>query len=161
LHDIQPEAVEMERRRAYWRRIAVVTLGVTLCVAGLGRAQFTSMSDRSRSMLEGHWQSCRDADGHYSERVYDGKWPGMPPFELHMGPFHEFALFKGIQDYHRDHNAAENLLRPHKIELQGGTARHMWDVAGLRFEATLAGGSSDRCESWYVTLKRSTTPSSD
>src|SRR4029453_16778267 len=101
-----------------------------------------------------HWQSCRDVDGQYTERVYDGKWPGMAPFELHMGPFHEFALFKGIQDDHRDHAAGENLLHPHKVELQGGTARHVWDVAGLHFEATLAGGSSDKCESWYLTLKR-------
>ena len=152
----------MGRRGANWRRIVVVTVGACLGVAGLSRAQFTSMSDRSRSMLEGHWQSCRDADGHYSERVYDGKWPGIAPFELHMGPFHEFGLFKGIQDDHRDHAAGENLLRPHKIEPKGGSARHTWDVAGLHLEATLAGGSSDQCESWYLTLRRSTTsPSSN
>ena len=146
----------MDRRRSTWRRIAVVTVGACLCVTGLSRAQFTSLSDRSQAMLEGNFQSCRDADGQYSERVYDGKWPGIPPFELHLGPFHEFALFKGIQDGHRDHNSPENLLRPHKVELNGGTARQTWDVAGLHFEATLAGGSSEQCESWYVILKRST-----
>jgi hypothetical protein len=47
--------------------------------------------------LDGNWQSCRETGGEYSERVYDGKWPGLPPFELHMGPYHEFALFRGIQ----------------------------------------------------------------
>ena len=149
----------MGRRRANWR-IAVVTIGVCLGVAGLSRAQFSSMSDRSRSMLEGNWQSCRDGAGQYSERVYDGKWPGVPPFELHMGPFHDFALFRGIQDAHRSHDASENLLRPHTIELKGGSARQAWDVAGLHFEATLAGGSSDQCESWYITLRRSTVSSS-
>ena len=148
------------KRRSTWRRIAGVTVGICLCVAGLSRAQFTSMSDRSRSMLEGNWQSCRDADGKYSERVYDGKWQGIPPFELHMGPFHDFALFRGIQDDHRSHDASDNLLQPHTIELKGGSARQTWDVAGLHFEATLAGGSSDQCESWYVTLRRSTVSSS-
>jgi hypothetical protein len=137
-------------------------MGVFFCVAALGRAQFTSMSDRAGSKLEGQWQSCRDAEGNYEERVYDGKWPGMPPFELHMGPFHEFALFRGIQDEHRSHNTAENLLKPYRIELQGGQARQTWDIAGLRFEATLAGGSGDQCESWFITLKRSSTiPSSE
>jgi len=111
-------------------------------------------------MLEGNWQSCRDADGKYSERVYDGKWQGIPPFELHMGPFHDFALFRGIQDDHRSHDASDNLLQPHTIELKGGSARQTWDVAGLHLEATLAGGSSDQCESWYVTLRRSTVSSS-
>jgi len=146
----------MDGRGSTWRRIAVVTLGVCLCVAGLSRAQFMSMTDHSTAMLEGNWQSCRDADGQYSERVYDGKWPGMPQFELHFGPFHEFALFKGIQDEHRDHNSAENLLRPYKIEMRGGMAKQVWDVAGLHFEATLAGGSVEQCESWYVLLRRST-----
>ena len=150
----------MSRRRTNGRVIAAVTIASCLCVAGLGRAQFSSLSDRSRSMLEGNWQSCRDQDGSYSERVYDGKWPGIAPFELHMGPFHDFALFQGIQNDHRDHNSPENLLQPHTLELKGGSARHSWDVAGLRFEAVLAGGSVDRCESWYVTLKRSTNSSS-
>ena len=146
----------MDGRGSTWRRIAVVALGVWLGAAGLGRAQFMSMTDHSTAMLEGNWQSCRDGDGQYSERVYDGKWPGMPQFELHFGPFHEFALFKGIQDEHRDHNSAENLLRPYKIEMRGGMAKQVWDVAGLHFEATLAGGSVEQCESWYVLLRRST-----
>ena len=151
----------MGRRGANWRRIAVVTVGLCLGAAGLGRAQFMSMSDRSTSMLEGNWQSCRDGDGQYSERVYDGKWPGIAPFELHMGPFHDFALFRGIQDGHRSHDASDNLLQPHTVELKGGTAHQVWDAAGLHFEARLAGGSSDQCESWYITLRRSSvSPSS-
>ena len=68
----------------------------------------------SRALLEGNWQSCREGDGQYSERVYDGKWPGIGPFELHMGPYHEFALFRGIQDAHRDHNSSDNLLKPYQ-----------------------------------------------
>jgi hypothetical protein len=32
-----------------------------------------SFSDHTRAMLEGNWQSCRETDGQYGERVYDGK----------------------------------------------------------------------------------------
>jgi hypothetical protein len=123
----------MARRKLKWR-ITAVTMACCLGLAALGRAQFTSLSDRSRSMLEGNWQSCREADGQYGERVYDGRWPGMSPFELHMGPHHEFAFFRGIQDGHRDHNSHENLLRPFNIEPRGQSARHSWDVAGLRLQ---------------------------
>lgn len=149
----------MVRRRAKWFAIACITVGSCLGAAQLSRAQFVPLTDRSRAMLEGNWQSCREADGRYSERVYDGRWPGVPPFELHMGPYHEFALFRGVQDAHREHSSAENLLRPYNIELSGGTARHTWDVAGLHLEVTLAGGSQEQCESWYVTLRRSSSSS--
>ena len=112
-------------------------------------------------MLEGNWQSCREADGQYSERVYDGKWPGLPPFELHMGPYHEFALYRGIQEAHRDHRSSENLLQPSNIDVVGNRARQSWDVAGLHLEVSLAGGSREDCESWFVSLKRSRSTSSN
>ena len=141
------------------QRIAAITVAVCLGIATFVQAQFTSVSDRSRAMLEGNWQSCRETDGQYGERVYDGKWPGMGGFELHMGPYHEFALFRGIQDVHRDHNSSDNLLKPFNIELRGRSARHSWDEAGLHLEVALAGGSRDDCESWYVTVQRSATAS--
>ncbi len=130
--------------------VAAVSLGS----ATTGRAQFRPFSDHTRAMLEGNWQSCRESDGEYGERVYDGRWPGFPPFELHMGPYHEFALFRGIQDDHRDHASAENLLKPFRLELRGNSARQSWDVDGLHLEVTLAGGSREECESWFVTLRR-------
>jgi hypothetical protein len=111
-------------------------------------------------MLEGNWQSCREADGQYGERVYDGKWAGLAPFELHMGPYHEFALFRGIQDDHREHASADNLLKPYNIEISGNRARQTWDVAGMHLEVALAGGSREDCESWFVLLKRADTTSS-
>ena len=150
----------MRQRSSRPMTMAAIAVGLCLGLTTPGHAQFTSLSDRSKSMLEGNWQSCRDASGQYSERVYDGKWTGLAPFELHMGPLHEFALFRGIQDEHRDHNSSENLLQPHAIEPHGGSARHSWDVAGLHLDVTLAGGSLDTCESWYVTLRRSTMTSS-
>jgi hypothetical protein len=139
--------------------MAAITAGLCLGAAGSSHAQFTSMTDHSTAMLEGNWQSCREQGGQYSERVYDGKWAGLQPFELHMGPYHEFALFQGIQDDHRDHTSADNLLRPFNVELVGSNAHQSWDVAGLHFDVKLAGGSREECESWYVTLKRSTTSS--
>ena len=117
------------------------------------------MTDHSTAMLEGNWQSCREEGGQYSERVYDGKWAGLQPFELHLGPYHEFALFQGIQDEHRDHTSAGNLLHPFNIELIGNSAHQSWDVAGVHLDVKLAGGSREECESWYVTLKRSPTSS--
>jgi hypothetical protein len=142
----------MTRRQGRWLRIGGLTLAACVGAATLGDAQFTSHNDRSRAMLEGNWQSCRESDGQYSERVYDGRWAGIAPFELHMGPYHDFALFRGIQDAHREHDSAENLLRPHTVELLGNRARHTWDIPGLHLEVRLAGGSRDECESWYVTL---------
>jgi len=149
----------MGERRRRVALIAALTIAACVGAARFSRAQFTPLTDRTTAMLEGNWQSCREDGGRYTERVYDGRWSGLPPFELHMGPSREFALFRGIQDDHRDHNSAENLLRPYKVELSGGAARHSWDVAGLHLDVTLAGGSREECESWYVTLKRSTVSS--
>jgi hypothetical protein len=151
----------MTRRMSKWQLVSAFTVAGCLGAAALGRAQFTSFNDRSRTMLEGNWQSCREADGQYSERVYDGKWPGLPPFELHMGPYHEFALYRGIQEAHRDHRSSENLLQPSNIDVVGNRARQSWDVAGLHLEVSLAGGSREDCESWFVSLKRSRSTSSN
>jgi len=142
------------------QRTAILTVAACLGAAALGHAQlFRPFTDRSNAMLEGNWQSCREGDGQYAERVYDGKWPGLEPFELHMGPYHEFALFRGIQDDHRGHDSADNLLRPFTVQLSGNQAHHVWDAAGLHLEVRLAGGSREDCESWFVTLKRSETSS--
>jgi hypothetical protein len=141
------------RRLKGWMILAGAA-AVCLGSATVGRAQFRPFSDHTRAMLEGNWQSCRESDGGYGERVYDGRWSGFAPFELHMGPYHEFALFRGIQDEHRDHASAENLLKPFRLELRGNSARQSWDVDGLHLEVTLAGGSREECESWFVTLRR-------
>src|SRR2546426_410351 len=71
----------MTRRAANWQLVGAVTVAACLGAAALGRAQFTSFNDRSRAMLEGHWQSCREADGQYGERVYDGTRPVERPID--------------------------------------------------------------------------------
>lgn len=119
-------------------------------------AQFTSYSRNPRNILEGNWQSCREADGAYSERIYEHVTvvDGVPRFELHMGPRREFALFAGVQEEHRPHDSPANLLQPYRLTGEGNLAQHEWKVANLnvRFTATLAGGSRSDCESWYVLL---------
>ena len=142
------------RRGAGWPLIVAAT--VSLCLGGTAAAdpQFTSFSDRSRAVLEGNWQSCREADGQYAERVWDARIPGYEPFEFHMGPYHEFALFRGIQDGHRDHRSADNLLHPYNLEVVNGLGKQTWEVAGLAIDVVLAGGSREDCESWVVSLRR-------
>ena len=144
-------------------RSALVTGAVVACLgtARFATAQFTSFSDRTHAILEGNWQSCRDAAGQYSERVYDNTLPGIGPFELHLGPNREFALFLGIQEEHRPHDSAGNLLRPYTVVIAQNRARQEWEVAGLHLEVALAGGSRTECESWYIMLRRVEQPSSN
>src|SRR5215813_5742255 len=124
-------------------------------------AQFTSYSRNSRNILEGNWQSCREADGRYGERVYDHVVNGVPQFEVHMGPKREFAIFAGVQDAHRDHESPANLLQPYRLDGEGNLAKHEWKIPSLNlvFTATLAGGARSDCESWYILLAPLNAPS--
>ena len=116
---------------------------------------YRPFSNDPRNVLEGNWQSCRERDGTYAERVYDHVVNGVGQFEVHMGPRREFAIFKGVQDSHREHDAAENLLKPFRVAFENGRAQQRWEVPALNlaFTVTLAGGSRTDCESWYVLLE--------
>jgi len=72
-----------------------------------------------------------------------------------MGPRREFAIFKGVQDAHRDHESPDNLLKPFRVAMDAGRAKQQWEIPSLnlRFTATLAGGSRTDCESWFVLLE--------
>jgi hypothetical protein len=145
------------------QRFAGVTrLLMGLCAAAMlvaappASAQvFRPFTSDSRHILEGNWQSCRNADGSYAERVYDHLVNGVPQFEVHMGPRREFAIFKGIQDAHREHQSPENLLKPFTVAMDAGRAKHRWEIPSLNlaFTVTLAGGSRTDCESWFVLLE--------
>ena len=118
-------------------------------------AQFTPFSHSSRAVLEGNWQSCREADGRYAERVYDHMVNGVGRFEVHMGPRREFAIFRGVQEQHREHDSPDNLLKPFRVEMEGSRAKQRWTVPSLNLAltVTLAGGSRMECESWYLVLE--------
>jgi hypothetical protein len=150
----------MLRQGTKWQLVTAFTVAACLGIAAIGLAQFRPMTDHRQALLEGNWQSCREEDGQYGERVYDGKWAGLVPFELHLGPYHEFALFRGIQDEHRDHRSTDNLLKPFTVEMRANAARQTWDVDNLHLEVVLAGGSREECESWYLTLRRTDTTAS-
>jgi hypothetical protein len=140
--------------KASWLLTGVCAAAMLLA-ARPASPQFTSFKGSSRSILEGHWQSCRESDGRYSERVYDHVVNGAGQFELHMGPRREFAIFKGVVDEHRDHQSPDNLLKPFRVELDGGRAKQRWDVPSLNLAltVTLAGGSRMDCESWFIVLE--------
>ena len=145
------------------RRCLVAALTTAICLTAhhSSSSQFTSSTDRSRAILEGNWQSCRESEqDDYAERIYDGTAPGVGRFELHLGPYHDFALFRGIQEGHRDHDGPDNLLTPHVVSVANGRGSHKWTAAGLVFDVTLAGGSRDDCESWWITLRRADSNSS-
>src|SRR5262249_50736749 len=65
----------------------LVALSVLVCgsnaAAALGPAlsQFTPFHSDTTKILEGNWQSCRENDGQYSERVYDHVVNGVGKFE--------------------------------------------------------------------------------
>src|SRR5689334_8472310 len=70
-------------------RFAWLLIGVCASVASLGvhpsAAQlFRPFSNDTRNILEGNWQSCRERDGSYAERVYDHVVNGVGQFEVHM-----------------------------------------------------------------------------
>ena len=119
-------------------------------------SRFNSTSSSLKNVLEGNWQSCQElATGRYGERVYDHVVNGVGQFEVHMGPKHEFAIFRNVQDEHRAHDSADNLLQPYDVELVASRARQRWEIPSLRlaFTVTLAGGSRTDCESWYIVLE--------
>jgi hypothetical protein len=117
--------------------------------------QFTPQTSSGNNILEGHWQSCQDqGTGRYQERVYDHVVNGVPQFEVHLGPRREFAIFKGVQDEHREHDAPENLLKPFRVSMEGTRARRRWEIPSLNLAFTVAmgGGSRTDCENWYILL---------
>ena len=119
-------------------------------------SQFTSFSKDPKNILEGNWQSCMQRDGTYTERVYDHMVNGVGLFEVHMGPRREFAIFKGVQEEHRPHESADNLLAPsYIVVMDASRAKQVWEIPelNLKFTVTLAGGSRTDCDSWFILLE--------
>lgn len=133
----------------------------TFGTAAPAAAQFVRISGNPHNILEGNWQSCQEANGQYTERVYDHVVNGVPQFEVHLGPKREFGLFEGVQDDHREHNSEANLLKPYRVPLQGMRARQRWEIPSMKlaFTVALGGGARTDCESWYIVLEPLDKPS--
>jgi hypothetical protein len=138
------------------RVVCGIVAAVMLVCAPMLLAQFSPQTSSSRNILEGHWQSCLDmTTGRYAERVYDHMVNGVGQFEVHLGPRREFAIFKGVQDEHRDHGSPDNLLKPYRVMMDGTRAGRRWSVPSLNLvlTVTLGGGSRTDCENWFILLE--------
>ena len=145
----------MRRSLAKLLTVAGVLTLVALARPDAATAQeWISYSSDPRNILEGNWQSCQQRDGRYAEKIYDHYVNGVPQFEVHLGPRREFAIFKGVQDEHREHEVAENLLKPFRVAMEGTRAQRRWEIPSLNlvFTVALGGGSTMDCESWYILL---------
>lgn len=123
--------------------------------------EWISYNSDPRNILEGNWQSCQQSDGRYAEKIYDHFVNSVPQYEVHLGPRREFAIFKGVQEEHREHESRQNLLQPYRVLMEGSRARQHWDVPSLNlsFTVSLGGGSTTDCESWYIILAPLDKPS--
>jgi len=153
--DMHMQGNRARHAKSGWPAVGVLALFVFL-LAQPAHTQFLPFPASKGHIVEGNWQSCREDDGRYSERVYDHIVNGAGLFEVHLGPRREFALFKGVQDAHRAHASAENLLKPWNVEMENNRAKQRWEIPslGLVFSVTLGGGSRTDCESWYVLLEQ-------
>ena len=135
-------------------KLLTQALGLTLGVltAALAEAQYTPFHHDPKLLLEGNWQSCFDERaGQFDEKIYDQPQLDL---EVHLGPGDEFAIFKGIQDEHRDHRSPDNLLQPFRVR----EPRQRWDLPQLVFEVARAGGSRHNCRSFWITLEPKRQP---
>ena len=141
--------------RFFWLLTGVFAVAFGVASRPADAQLYRPFSNDPRHVLEGNWQSCRDRDGQYAERVYDHVVNGVGKYEVHMGPRREFAIFAGVQDVHREHESADNLLKPFRVSMDAGRAKQRWDIPSLNlaFTVTLAGGSRTDCESWFILLE--------
>ena len=157
VHGFPSERSTVRQRfaRPAWLLIGVCASAALFGVNPVSAQVYRPFTNDARNILEGNWQSCRDRDGTYAERVYDHVVNGVGQFEVHMGPRREFAIFKGVQDAHREHDSPENLLKPFRVTFENGRAKQRWEIPSLNlaFTATMAGGSRTDCESWYLLLE--------
>jgi hypothetical protein len=147
--------VRLPTARFFWLLTGVFAVAFGVASRPADAQLYRPFSNDPRHVLEGNWQSCRDRDGQYAERVYDHVVNGVGKYEVHMGPRREFAIFAGVQDVHREHESADNLLKPFRVAMDAGRAKQRWDIPSLNlaFTVTLAGGSRTDCESWFILLE--------
>jgi hypothetical protein len=74
------------RLRCSSRPLIGALVGALVLAAGPASSQFTPFDHDAATILEGNWQSCREPDGRFTERVSDHVVNGVGRFEVHMGP---------------------------------------------------------------------------
>lgn len=128
---------------------------------------------RPGEILKGNWQSCKQEHvlftpefqvvSGYAERIFDYDVNGVWKWSFHMGPYHEFALYKASKDPtqinydNHDHTQVTNLLGPgYTVTPDYSRGRREWSILDLRLHVSvvMAGGSRDDCESFFVLIRR-------
>jgi len=114
----------------------------------------------TRVILNGVWQSCRETEGGYAERIYEYRILGKYQWEFHMGPYHEFGLYRQPQPDDHQHDTPSNLLKPdyHIIPhvWNSNLIDNDWNVPTLKLtvSAHAAGGSLDDCETVIIRITK-------
>lgn len=108
---------------------------------------------------QGNWQSCKDSDGLWGERVLEHVQLGVYQWELHMGPEDEFALYaQKVDGPDHVHSEQDNLLGPaYRVgDVSTWRGKRNWSVSKLHLwlSITEAGGSRSDCRSFYIRIER-------
>src|SRR5471030_2294551 len=84
LHGTSRERGTVRQRLASSVWLLILVASASLLGSRPAAAQlFRPFTNDSRNILEGNWQSCREPDGQYAERVYDHVVNGVGVFEVH------------------------------------------------------------------------------
>ena len=131
---------------------AIITIGLLLQL-------WTSFKDPAdtKAILDGHFQSCTIPEDGYGEIAYDHYVNGKQLWSFHLGPFDDWALFKGTEPDGDDHDSPLNLLAAHHaLSLPTINGARQWSVPSLKLWISVVqgGGSRDQCMGWYVRVER-------
>ena len=142
LHGFPSERSTVRQRfaRSAWLLIGVCALAA-MFAARPAAAQFSGRSPTTPAIFSKATGSrAATATARYAERVYDHVVNGVGQFEVHMGPRREFAIFKGVQDAHREHDSPDNLLKPFRVTFENGRAKQRWEIPSLNLAFTVDDG---------------------
>lgn len=125
-------------------------------------------------ILHGNWQSCREANG-FGEQIYEHTTVRgsrvIHDWDFHLGPYHEFALYRresdpildwlthddGVSPMPDHFHSEKNLLSgTHEVNSDYNRGRRTWTVPslGLWVNVVMAGGSRTDCESFVILVKK-------
>ena len=135
----------------------IVLTAAGLLVARAAAPQFTSFSHDPRNILEGNWQSCREGDGRYTERVYDHVVNGVGA--VRSAPR---TAATSSRSSRASRTSTAITRRPTiccsrtRCAMEGGRARQRWEIPslepGVHGERSPAARARD-CDSWFIVLE--------